>query len=68
MAFSNESTINEVLTAKPQARAIFERQIGRPLADYEISMAAHMTLQTVTGYIGLSQEQSDSILQEINTL
>ena len=68
MAYTKESTVNEVMSGKPQAKALMEKYMGRPIGPGEIEMAGGMSLDMVSGYVGWSREKTATILKELNAL
>jgi len=68
MAFTKDTTVGEILTAKPQARALIEKYAGRQVSDWEMQMAVSMSLSTVAGYIGWNSEKLEEVLKELNAI
>lgn len=68
MAFTKDTIVGEILAAKPQAKALIEKYVGRPVADWEMAQAASMSLGTVAGYVGWNDEKVAEVLKELNAL
>ena len=68
MAFTKDTIVGEILTTKPQAKALIEKYVGRPVADWEMAQASSMSVSTVAGYVGWNDEKIGELLRELNAL
>ena len=68
MAFTRDTIVGEIVNTKPQAKALIEKHVGRPVADWEMAAAAGMSLVSVAGYVGWSSEKIEAVLKELNAL
>ena len=66
MAFTANSTVEQVLAVKPGAVAILENNIGRRISQSEIEFAQGMTLKNVAEFVGMSQEKLEALIKELN--
>ncbi len=66
MSFTVNSTVGEILGARMDAKAVMEKYIGRNVSPSEIEMASPMSLQTVAGFVGMSQENLQALVNELN--
>jgi len=68
MAFTKDTLVGEIVNAKPQAKALIEKYVGRPVADWEMAQASSMSLGTVAGYVGWNDEKIAEVLKQLNAL
>ena len=66
MAFTESSTVGQVLAVKPGAIAIVEKYIGRRITQSEIEFAQGMTLKNVAEFVSMNQEKLEALVKEIN--
>ncbi|MDP2919868.1 MAG: hypothetical protein Q8O43_06600 [Dehalococcoidia bacterium] len=66
MAFSANSTINEIMKGKADAKAIIDKHAGRPIDPAQLQMAMGMSLQQVANFVGWNKEKIDALLVDLN--
>lgn len=68
MAFTKDSIVGDIVNNKPQGKALIEKHVGRPVADWEMAAAAGMSLISCAGYLGWTSEKVEKVLKELNSL
>jgi hypothetical protein len=66
MAFTANSTVDEVMKGKANAKEIIEKHAGQKIDPAQLQMAMGMTLQQVANFVGWTQAKIEAILQDLN--
>ncbi len=66
MAFTDNSTIAEIMKGKANAKEIIDKYAGRPIDPAQLQMAMGMSVQQVAGFVGWNKEKIDALLKELN--
>ena len=66
MALTADSTISEILKARPDAKDIITRHAGMPVNESQLTMANGMSLRKVAGFVGWGTDKIEGLLKDLN--
>jgi len=67
MALTANSTIAEIMKARPDAKAIVDKHAGRPIDPGQLQMAMGMSLQQVASFVGWNAQKIEELLKDLNS-
>ncbi len=68
MAFTDGSTLGEILKEKPAAKEVLTKHAGQPIDESQLAMAMGMSIQQIAGFVGWQQDKIDAFLKDLNEL
>ncbi len=68
MAFTDGSTLGDILKEKPNAKEVLAKHAGQPIDESQLAMAMGMSIKQIAGFIGWGQEKIDAFIKDINEL
>jgi len=68
MAFTDSSTLGDILKEKPNAKEVLAKHAGQPIDESQLAMAMGMSIKQIAGFIGWGQEKIDAFIKDVNEI